>query len=75
MLDTDYATYLGTMMDGVVKANRLAVGQQAAAAVVAWRANDGRDNTPPSPTSTHQRLSTITRIPQFRSWEFPTPSG
>jgi hypothetical protein len=46
ILDGDYATYLAAIPDTTAKANGLAVGQQIAAAVIAWRANDGRDNNP-----------------------------
>jgi hypothetical protein len=46
ILDSDYASYLATIPDGTAKANGLAIGQQIAASVVAWRANDGRDENP-----------------------------
>ena len=46
ILDGDYAAYLAAIPDGTAKTNGLAVGQQVAAAVIAWRANDGRDHNP-----------------------------
>ena len=46
ILDGDYAAYLAAIPDGTAKANGLAVGHQIAAAVTAWRANDGRDHNP-----------------------------
>jgi hypothetical protein len=46
ILDSDYATYLAAIPNGRAKTNGLAVGQQVAAAVIAWRANDGRDKNP-----------------------------
>ena len=46
ILDSDYAAYLAAIPDGTAKTNGLAVGQQIAAAVTAWRANDGRDHNP-----------------------------
>jgi hypothetical protein len=46
ILDSDYAGYLAAIPNGQAKANGLAVGQQVAAAVIAWRANDGRDKNP-----------------------------
>ena len=46
ILDSDYAAYLAAIPDGTAKTNGLAVGRQIAAAVIAWRANDGRDKNP-----------------------------
>jgi hypothetical protein len=46
ILDTDYANYLALIPDGAAKTNGIALGQQVAAAVVALRANDGRDANP-----------------------------
>jgi hypothetical protein len=46
ILDSDYAAYLSAIPDSSAKTNGLAVGHQVAAAVVAWRANDGRENNP-----------------------------
>ena len=46
ILDGDYAAYMAAIPDGTAKANGLAIGQQVAAAVIAWRANDGRDHNP-----------------------------
>jgi hypothetical protein len=45
ILDTDYASYLAAIPDGARKANGIAVGQQAAQAVLALRVNDGRGCT------------------------------
>jgi hypothetical protein len=42
ILDDDYAAYMAAIPDGAAKQNGIAVGEQAAAAVVALRANDGR---------------------------------
>lgn len=46
ILDSDYAAYLAAIPDGTAKANGLDLGRQIAAAVIAWRANDGRDRNP-----------------------------
>ncbi|MFL5860996.1 MAG: vanadium-dependent haloperoxidase [Solirubrobacteraceae bacterium] len=46
ILDSDYAAYLAGIPDGSAKTNGLVVGRQAAAAVIAWRTNDGRDANP-----------------------------
>ena len=45
ILDTDYAAYLAALPDGTPKADGIAVGQQAAQAVLATRTNDGRGCT------------------------------
>jgi hypothetical protein len=42
-LDTAYATSLSYVPDGDAKTNGISVGQQTAAAIVALRANDGRN--------------------------------
>ncbi|HEX8076692.1 MAG TPA: vanadium-dependent haloperoxidase [Chthoniobacterales bacterium] len=44
-LDAKYAASLGTIPDGAAKTNGISVGQQAAAALLALRANDGRDTS------------------------------
>jgi len=44
-LDAKYAASLGALPDDVARANGVAVGQQAAAAILIARANDGRDGT------------------------------
>ena len=46
ILDEDYANYLAAIPDGAAKTNGIAVGEQVAAAVVALRANDGREQNP-----------------------------
>jgi hypothetical protein len=46
ILDGDYANYLAAIPDGTAKTNGIAVGEQVAAAVVALRANDGRERNP-----------------------------
>lgn len=46
-LDTKYATSLAALPDGPEKDNGIAVGQQTAAAMLALRANDGRNATVP----------------------------
>ena len=46
ILDTDYANYLGLIPDGTAKTNGIAIGSQVAAAIVALRANDGREKNP-----------------------------
>jgi hypothetical protein len=46
ILDGDYANYLAAIPDGAAKTNGIAVGEQVAAAVVALRANDGREQNP-----------------------------
>jgi len=43
IVDDDYAAYMLAIPDGTAKTNGITVGQQVAAAVVAWRTNDGRD--------------------------------
>jgi hypothetical protein len=42
ILDTDYAAYLAAIADGQAKTDGITVGEQAAQAIVALRANDGR---------------------------------
>jgi hypothetical protein len=46
ILDGDYAAYLAAIPDGTAKTNGIAIGAQVAAAVLALRANDGRDKNP-----------------------------
>ena len=46
ILDGDYANYLAAIPDGAAKTNGIAVGEQVAAAVVALRTNDGREQNP-----------------------------
>jgi hypothetical protein len=45
ILDTDYAAYMAAIPDGTPKQHGIAVGDQAAQAVLALRANDGRGCT------------------------------
>ncbi len=46
ILDGDYATYLASITDGSAKTNGIDVGEQVAQAVLALRANDGREKNP-----------------------------
>jgi hypothetical protein len=46
VLDGRYAAYLADIPDGPAKANGMVLGEQAASAVLALRANDGRENNP-----------------------------
>ncbi len=46
ILDGDYAAYLAAIPDDAAKTNGIAIGEQVAAAVVALRANDGREKNP-----------------------------
>jgi hypothetical protein len=46
-VDAQYAAYLGTIPDGPAKTNGIAVGEQVAQAILAWRAGDGFDNVVP----------------------------
>jgi hypothetical protein len=46
ILDRDYGAYLADIPDGTAKANGIMVGQRVAAAVLALRANDGREKNP-----------------------------
>jgi hypothetical protein len=46
ILDGDYAGYLAAIPDGAAKTSGIAVGEQVAEAVLALRANDGRDENP-----------------------------
>ncbi len=46
ILDGDYAAYLAAIPDGTAKANGIAIGERVAAAVLALRANDGREKNP-----------------------------
>jgi hypothetical protein len=46
ILDAYYADYLAAIPDGAAKTNGIAVGAQVAAAIVALRANDGRERNP-----------------------------
>jgi hypothetical protein len=46
ILDGDYAAYVGSLRDGQAKDEGVAAGKQVAAAIVALRANDGREQNP-----------------------------
>ena len=46
ILDGDYAAYLAAIPDGEAKTNGISVGERAAAAMLALRANDGREKNP-----------------------------
>jgi hypothetical protein len=46
ILDGDYAAYLAAIPDGTTKTNGIAIGERVATAVLALRANDGRENNP-----------------------------
>jgi hypothetical protein len=46
-VDGEYAAYLATVPDGPAKANGISAGEQVAAAILAWRADDGFDNNVP----------------------------
>jgi hypothetical protein len=46
VLDGDYAIYLAAIPDGEAKTNGITVGEHVAAAVLALRANDGREKNP-----------------------------
>jgi hypothetical protein len=46
ILDGDYAAYMDAIPDGEAKLEGIAVGEQVASAVLALRANDGREQNP-----------------------------
>jgi hypothetical protein len=46
ILEESYATYLAGIPDGATKRKGIAIGEQVAAAVLALRANDGREKNP-----------------------------
>jgi hypothetical protein len=46
-VDGEYAAYLATIPDGPAKTNGISAGEQVAAAILAWRADDGFDNNVP----------------------------
>jgi hypothetical protein len=46
-VDAQYAAYLATIPDGPAETNGIAVGEQVAQAILAWRAGDGFDNVVP----------------------------
>jgi hypothetical protein len=46
ILDADYLGYMDAIADGPAKTNGIAVGEQVAAAMLALRANDGREKNP-----------------------------
>jgi PAP2 superfamily len=46
ILDGDYAAYLAAIPDGTSKTNGITIGRQVVAAVLALRANDGREKNP-----------------------------
>jgi hypothetical protein len=46
-VDSQYAAYLASIPDGPAKTNGIAVGEQVAQAILAWRAGDGFDNVVP----------------------------
>ncbi len=47
LVNTAYASYLAAIPGGAAKANGIALGQQVAGAILAWRAGDGFDNVVP----------------------------
>ena len=46
ILDNDYAAYMAAIPDGTAKADGIAIGERVARAVLALRANDGREKNP-----------------------------
>jgi len=46
-VEAQYATYLMSITDGPAKTNGIAVGEQVAQGILAWRAGDGFDNVVP----------------------------
>ena len=46
-VDAQYAAYLAPIPDGPAKTNGIAVGEQVAQAILAWRTGDGFDNVVP----------------------------
>ena len=46
-VDGEYAAYLATIPDGPAKTNGISAGEQVAAAILAWRADDGFENNVP----------------------------
>ena len=46
ILDGDYTNYLAAIPDGAAKTDGIAIGERVAAAVLALRANDGREQNP-----------------------------
>jgi hypothetical protein len=46
ILDGDYTAYVAALTDGRSKSDGIAVGRQVAAAILALRANDGRERNP-----------------------------
>ena len=46
ILDGDYTNYMAAIANDSAKANGIMIGEQVAAAVLALRANDGRDSNP-----------------------------
>ena len=88
-LDMRYADYLAGLPDGTAKTNGVALGEHVAAAVLAVRANDGREANPqyvqlttgpgifePDPTRPvlGLRLSTIRPLALDSPWQF-RPDG
>jgi hypothetical protein len=80
-IDTDRANALAAIPDGLAKTNGIAVGEAAAAAMIALRANDGSSpNTfyPPSSTAIGVWQTTPSCPPaggQFYQWKDVTPFG
>ena len=77
ILDGDYAAYLAAIPGGAAKTNGITIGKQVAAAVLALRANDGRDKTPRSPTSTRPRPAPASGspTPPGRCWACACPGS
>src|SRR6266542_3885921 len=46
-VDAQYLAYLAAIPDGPAKDNGITVGQEVAQAILAWRAGDGFENSPP----------------------------
>lgn len=67
-IDKAYATALATIADGPAKTAGIAVGEQAAAAVLAWRADDGAATVERYRPATTAGVYVPTTIPAASQW-------
>jgi hypothetical protein len=79
-IDKSYASTLAAIADGPAKAAGIAAGEQAAAAVLAWRADDGAgapERYRPATTAGVYIVTTVPAVPQWgqrKPWVLSSPS-
>ena len=79
-IDKAYGTALAAIADGPAKSAGIAAGEQAAAAVLAWRADDGAgapERYRPATTAGVYIVTTVPAVPQWgqrKPWVLTSPS-